>query len=197
LLCERACVFGNRKLLDCFLLSFARGGCLETPFVHPIRLPKLRKRAAYGKWSEITILVATKSRDFTVLQVVPESLSLSLSHPCLQYFTWKTKDRVVCWLRTQRERETFLHIPTYFYWDKLIRYSLICRINLCSIYFRVSRKNYLVCGELLVVLIFSMNITRDVVLKSGNTYENLAQSLKKVLRFWGLACGGFCGFGSV
>lgn len=75
--------------------------------MHPIRLPKLRKRAAYGKSSDITILVATKSRDFTVLQVVPESLSLT--HPCLQYFTWKTKDRGVCWLRTQRETERERH----------------------------------------------------------------------------------------
>ncbi len=159
--------------------------------MHPIRLPKLRKRAAYEKSSEITILVATKSRDFTVLQVVPESLSLSHTPPCLQYFTWKTKDRGVCWLRTERERER--DIPTYSY-VLLIRYSLICRINLCSIYFRVSRKNYLVCGELLVVLIFSMNITRGVVLESGNTYENLAQSLKKVLRFEVWLVEGFCGF---
>ncbi len=143
MLCERACVFGNRKLLD---LSFARG-CLETPFVHPIRLPKLRKRAAYGKSSEITILVATKSRDFTVLQVVPESLSLalSLSHTPMSLVFYLENKRQGSLLAADterdRERDIFLHIPTYFYWDKLTRCSLICRINLCSIYFRVSRKN--------------------------------------------------------
>jgi hypothetical protein len=81
--------------------------------VHPIRLPKLRKRAAYGKSSDITILVATNSRDFTVLQVVPESLSLSHTHvfsilPGKQ----KTGEFVGC---GEREREREREIPTYSY----------------------------------------------------------------------------------
>jgi hypothetical protein len=83
--------------------------------VHPIRLPKLRKRPAYEKSLEITILVATKSRDFTVLQVVPESLSLSHTHvfsilPGKQ----KTGEFVSCGHR-ERERERERDIPTYFY----------------------------------------------------------------------------------
>jgi hypothetical protein len=195
---QRACVFGNRKLLDwLFPLELFARGCLETPFVHPIRLPKLRKRAAYGKSSDITILVATKSRDFTVLQVVPESLShslsLSLSHPPMSLvFYLENKS----WLRAHREREretereTFLHISIYFYWDKLIRYSLICRINLWSIYFRVSRKKLLgLWRSFSGSCLLNEQHKGCCVLESRNTYENLAQSLKKVLRFWGLACG--------
>jgi hypothetical protein len=80
--------------------------------VHPIRLPKLRKRAAYGKSSDITILVATKSRDFTVLQVVPESLSHSLSHTHV-FSILPGKQKLAA--ATQRERERERDIPTYFY----------------------------------------------------------------------------------
>jgi hypothetical protein len=86
--------------------------------VHPIRLPKLRKRAAYGKSSDITILVATKSRDFTVLQVVPESLSHSLSHTHV-FSILPGKQKLAAATERERERETeretFLHIPIYFY----------------------------------------------------------------------------------
>jgi hypothetical protein len=63
--------------------------------------------------------------------------------------------------------------------------------------FQGFEKKYLVCGELLVVLVFSMNITRDVVLESGNTYENLAQSLKKVLGFEVWLVERFCGFEAI
>jgi hypothetical protein len=77
--------------------------------VHPIRLPKLRKRAAYGKSSDITILVATKSRDFTVLQVVPESLSLSLSlsltHTPMSLVFYLENKRHGSLLAADRERE--------------------------------------------------------------------------------------------
>jgi hypothetical protein len=81
--------------------------------VHPIRLPKLRKRAAYGKSSDITIPVATKSRDFTVLQVVPESLSFSLSLTPMFLVFYLENKRQGSLLAAERER--FLHIPTYFY----------------------------------------------------------------------------------
>jgi hypothetical protein len=80
--------------------------------VHPIRLPKLRKRAAYGKSSDITILVATKSRDFTVLQVVPESLSHSLSHTHV-FSILPGKQKLAA--ATERERERERDIPTYSY----------------------------------------------------------------------------------
>ncbi len=82
--------------------------------MHPIRLPKLRKRAAYGKSSDITILVATKSRDFTVLQVVPESLSHSLSHTHV-FSILPGKQKLAAATERERERDRERDIPTYSY----------------------------------------------------------------------------------
>lgn len=114
---QRACVFGNRKLLDCSLLSFARGVsgdsiCASNSSSKATQTSSLRKviRNHYSSCNEIQGLHCSSGCPGI-------SLSLSHTHPCLQYFTWKTRDRGLCWLRTkretQRERHSYIFLHTF------------------------------------------------------------------------------------